>query len=271
MDYLLRSSTCTSTLHDRFVLLKHAIGKQAQGRTPLGVSSGTASSSNCTTRRYRNKNSITGLRSVACTYFLESILWLSNEGDIIKTNLYSAIAIKQWIWRIARNWAQHRLAMTAHGRVFLRKAWWECHNKQEIGSEEHQYPKYPPLPRRQPKSQEKLYQHRPQIAQKKKKIKVRYQSRAHDKSDSDPKWSSACCFSAGCCHGTVQSDLLYPSLLKKPRAPSGRPPLAFSRSPLDSLLAGFLIFSSSSLMLLSYTNNLLALAIDKLPWCLKRV
>ena len=30
-------------------------------------------------------------------------------------------------------------------------------------------------------------------------------------------------------------------------------------------------FSSSSLMLLSYTNNLLALAIDKLPWCLKRV
>ena len=59
-------------------------------------------------------------------------------------------------------------------------------------------------------------------------------------SDSDPKWSSACCFSAGCCHGTVQSDLLYPSLLKKTRAPSGRPPLAFSRSPLDSLLPGFL-------------------------------
>ena len=47
---------------------------------------------------------------------------------------------------------------------------------------------------------------------------------------------------AGCCHGTVQSDLLYPSLLKKTRAPSGRPPLAFSRSPLDSLLAGFLFF-----------------------------
>ena len=40
----------------------------------------------------------------------------------------------------------------------------------------------------------------------------------------------------------VQSDLLYPSLLKKARAPSGRPPLAFSRSPLDSLLAGFLFF-----------------------------
>ena len=58
--------------------------------------------------------------------------------------------------------------------------------------------------------------------------------------------------------------------LKKTGALSGRPPLAFSRSPLDSLLAGFL-FSSSSLMLLSYTNNLLALAIDKLPWCLKRV
>ena len=61
-------------------------------------------------------------------------------------------------------------------------------------------------------------------------------------SDSDPKWSSACRFSAGCCHGTVQSDLLYPSLLKKTRAPSGRPPLAFSRSSLDSLLAGFLFF-----------------------------
>ena len=60
-------------------------------------------------------------------------------------------------------------------------------------------------------------------------------------SDSDPKWSSSCCFSAGCCHGTVQSDLLYPSLLKRARAPSGRPPLAFSRSPLDSLLAGFLL------------------------------
>ena len=61
-------------------------------------------------------------------------------------------------------------------------------------------------------------------------------------SDSDPKRSSACRFSAGCCHGSVQSDLLYPSLLKKTRAPSGRPPFAFSRSPLDSLLAGFLFF-----------------------------
>ena len=71
-----------------------------------------------------------------------------------KTNLYSAIAIKRWIWRIARNWA-HRLAMTAHGRVFLRKAWWECHNKQEIGSEEHQYPKYL-FQGEQPKSQENL-------------------------------------------------------------------------------------------------------------------
>ena len=28
----------------------------------------------CTTRRYRNKNSITGLRSLACTYFLELTL-----------------------------------------------------------------------------------------------------------------------------------------------------------------------------------------------------
>ena len=77
-------------------------------------------------------------------------------------------------------------------------------------------------------------------------------------SDSDPKWSSACYFSAGCCHGTVQSDLLYPSLWKKARAPSGRPPWAFSRSPLDFLLAGSLFF-------------LLTKDMDKSPWCLKRV
>ena len=32
-------------------------------------------------------------------------------------------------------------------------------------------------------------------------------------SDSDPKWSSSCFFPASCCHGTVQSDLLYPSLM----------------------------------------------------------
>ena len=44
----------------------------------------------------------------------------------------------------------------------------------------------------------------------------------------------------GCCHGKIQSDLRNPSLLKRARAPSGRPPLAFSRSPLDSLLVGFL-------------------------------
>ena len=43
-------------------------------------------------------------------------------------------------------------------------------------------------------------------------------------------------------HGRVQSDLLYPSLLKKTRTPSGRHPLAFSRRPLDSLLVGFLFF-----------------------------
>ena len=61
-------------------------------------------------------------------------------------------------------------------------------------------------------------------------------------SDSDQKRSSACRFSAGCCHGSVQRDLLYPSSLKKTRAPSGKHPLAFSRSPLDSLLAGFLFF-----------------------------
>ena len=89
-------------------------------------------------------------------------------------------------------------------------------------------------------------------------------------SDPDPKRSSACRFSAGCCHRTVQSDLLYPSLLKKTRAPSGRPPLAFSWSALDSLPAGFLFFFSS-LMLLFYTNDLLTFEIDKLTWCLKRV
>ena len=39
----------------------------------------------------------------------------------------------------------------------------------------------------------------------------------------------------------LRRDLLNPSLLKRARALSGRPPLAFSRSPLDSLLAGFLL------------------------------
>ena len=50
-----------------------------------------------------------------------------------------------------------------------------------------------------------------------------------------------CYFSAGC-HGTVQSDLLCPSVLKKARPLSGRPPLAFSQGLLDSLLAGLLLF-----------------------------
>ena len=77
--------------------------------------------------------------------------------------------------------------------------------------------------------------------------------------DSDPKWSPclsgsppvaamdrskeislSLLFPDGCCHGKMQSDLPDPSLLKRARAPSERPPLAFSRSPLDSLLAGFL-------------------------------
>ena len=53
---------------------------------------------------------------------------------------------------------------------------------------------------------------------------------------------SACCFSAGCCHGTVQSDLLYPSVLKKTRIPTGRPPLTFFQRSLGSLLAGLLFF-----------------------------
>ena len=58
----------------------------------------------------------------------------------------------------------------------------------------------------------------------------------------DPKWSPhISCSPPGCCHGKIQSDLLNPSLLKRARALSGRPPLAFSRSPLDSLLAGFLL------------------------------
>ena len=53
---------------------------------------------------------------------------------------------------------------------------------------------------------------------------------------------TAYCFSAGCCHGTVQSDLLYPSVLKKTRIPTGRPPLTFFRRSLGSLLAGLLFF-----------------------------
>ena len=58
----------------------------------------------------------------------------------------------------------------------------------------------------------------------------------------DPKWSPyISCSPPGCCHGMIQSDLLNPSLLKRAGAPSGRPPLAFSRRPLDSLLAGFLL------------------------------
>ena len=89
-------------------------------------------------------------------------------------------------------------------------------------------------------------------------------------SDTDPKWSTSCYFSAGCCHGTVQRDLLYPSLSKKARAPSGRPPLAFSRSPLDSLLVGS-YFSSSSLMLFLYLDDLLAFEMDQSPWWRQRV
>ena len=49
------------------------------------------------------------------------------------------------------------------------------------------------------------------------------------------------CSPTGCCNGKIQSDLPDPSLLKRARAPSGRLPLAFSRSPLESLLAGFLL------------------------------
>ena len=57
----------------------------------------------------------------------------------------------------------------------------------------------------------------------------------------DPKRSPyLSCSPTGCCHGKIQSDLPNPSLLKRARAPSGRAPLAFSRSPLDSLLVGFL-------------------------------
>ena len=90
-------------------------------------------------------------------------------------------------------------------------------------------------------------------------------------SDSDPKRSSACRSSAGCCHGTVQSDLPYPSLMKTTsRAPSGRPPLTFSRSSLDSLLAGFLFFFLILDVALLHKQPL-AFEIDKLPWWLKRV
>ena len=53
---------------------------------------------------------------------------------------------------------------------------------------------------------------------------------------------TAYCFSAGCCHGTVQSDLLYPSVLKKTRIPTGRPSLPFFWRLLGFLLAGLLFF-----------------------------
>ena len=89
-------------------------------------------------------------------------------------------------------------------------------------------------------------------------------------SDSDPKRSSACRSSAGCCHGTVQSDLPYPSLVKTTRAPSGRPPLTFSRSSLDSLLAGFLFFFLILDVALLHKQPL-AFEIAKLPWWIKRV
>ena len=89
-------------------------------------------------------------------------------------------------------------------------------------------------------------------------------------SDSDPKWSSACRFSAGCSHGTVQSDLPYPSSLKNTRAPSGRPPLTFSRSSLDSLLAGFLFFFLILDVALLHKQPL-TFELDKLPWWIKRV
>ena len=60
----------------------------------------------------------------------------------------------------------------------------------------------------------------------------------------DPKRSPyLSCSPTGCCHGKIQSDLPDPSLLKRARTPSGRPPLAFSRS---CWLGSYL--SSSSLM-----------------------
>ena len=65
----------------------------------------------------------------------------------------------------------------------------------------------------------------------------------------NPKWFrsnviSACCFSAGYCHGTVPSDLLCPSVLKKTRIPTERPPLTFFQRLLGFLLAGLLVFLS---------------------------
>ena len=53
----------------------------------------------------------------------------------------------------------------------------------------------------------------------------------------DPKRSPyLSCSPTGCCHGKIQSDLPDASLLKRAQ----EAPLAFSRSPLDSLLVGFL-------------------------------
>ena len=91
-------------------------------------------------------------------------------------------------------------------------------------------------------------------------------------SDSDPKWSSACCSSAGCCHRTVQSDLPYPSLLKTTRAPSGRPPLTFSRSSLG-LLAGWVSLFFFLILDVALLHKQLphTFAIDKLPWWIKKV
>ena len=60
-------------------------------------------------------------------------------------------------------------------------------------------------------------------------------------------------FSAGCCHGTIQSDLPYPSLLKSTRASSARSPLASCRRPLDPLWLSP-SFSSSFLMWFFYNR-----------------
>ena len=62
----------------------------------------------------------------------------------------------------------------------------------------------------------------------------------------------------------------HPSLLKTTRALSGRPPLPSNEVHWTPCWLGS-YFSSSSLMLLFYTNSLLTFAIDKLPWSLKRV
>ena len=65
-------------------------------------------------------------------------------------------------------------------------------------------------------------------------------ARTESTSDSDPEWSSYL-FVPRRMPWRTQSGLPNPSLWKRARTPPVRSPLAFSRSPLDTLLSGFLL------------------------------